>query len=46
MSHFRVLTAAEQVTEHLRGELCGGRWTGTMLGAVRLAAELGSAATP
>ena len=43
MEAFRVLTAAEQVGEHLRAELCRGAWGGRMPGGSRLAVELGGA---
>jgi len=36
-----VLTAAEQVGEHLRAELCRGAWGGRMPGGSRLAVEPG-----
>ena len=36
-----MLTAAEQVGEHLRAELCRGAWGGRMPGGARLAVELG-----
>ena len=41
MASFRVLSADEQVVEHLRGELIRGTWSGTMPGGDRLAKELG-----
>jgi hypothetical protein len=41
METFRVLTAAEQVGEYLRAELCRGDWGGRMPGGSRLATELG-----
>jgi len=41
MSSLRVLTAAEQVAEHLRSELLRGKWGGVMPGSGRLARELG-----
>ena len=41
MEAFRVLTAAEQVGEYLRAELCRGAWGGRMPGGSRLATELG-----
>jgi len=41
MSRFVVLSAAEQVTAHLREELLRGMWSGAMPGGDRLAAELG-----
>jgi DNA-binding LacI/PurR family transcriptional regulator len=41
MSRLVVLTAAEQVAAHLRGELLRGTWSGLMPGGDRLAAELG-----
>jgi DNA-binding LacI/PurR family transcriptional regulator len=41
MGALRVLTAAEQVGEHLRAELCRGAWGGRMPGGSRLAVELG-----
>jgi hypothetical protein len=41
MEAFRVLTAAEQVGEHLRAELYRGAWGGRMPGGSRLATELG-----
>lgn len=40
MAEVRFLTITEQVTEHLRGELARGRWTGLMPGKHDLAAEL------
>jgi hypothetical protein len=41
MGTIRVLTAAEQVGEYLRAELCRGAWGGRMPGGSRLATELG-----
>ena len=41
MEAFRVLTAAEQVGEYLRTQLCRGAWGGRMPGGSRLATELG-----
>ncbi len=41
MGKFRVLTAAEQVGEYLRAELCREAWGGQMPGGSRLATELG-----
>lgn len=41
MEELRVLTAAEQVANHLRAELCRGAWGGRMPGGSRLATELG-----
>ena len=41
MGTFRVRTAAEQVGEYLRAELCRRAWGGRMPGGSRLAAELG-----
>ena len=41
MGGWRVRTAAEQVGEHLRAELCRGAWGGRMPGGSRLAVELG-----
>ena len=41
MEALRVLTAAEQVANHLRTELCRGAWGGRMPGGSRLATELG-----
>ncbi len=41
MSRFRVLTASEQVAEHLREQLARGIWTGTMPGGERLSRDLG-----
>ena len=41
MGTYRVLTAAEQVGEYLRAELCRGAWGGQMPGGSRLATELG-----
>ena len=41
MAKFLVLTAAEQVGEYLRAELCRGAWDGRMPGGSRLATELG-----
>jgi DNA-binding LacI/PurR family transcriptional regulator len=38
---FRILTAAEQLSEHLRAEILRGTWTGTMPGEDRLLASLG-----
>jgi DNA-binding GntR family transcriptional regulator len=37
----RFLTLSDQVTEHLRGEIQRGRWSGTLPGKHQLAAELG-----
>lgn len=39
MTNWRRLTAAEQLTAHLRNELLRGRWVGTIPGVQRLAAE-------
>ncbi len=41
MGMLRVLTAAEQVGEYLRAQLCHGAWGGRMPGGSRLATELG-----
>ena len=41
VSSFRILSAIEQVVEHLRAELILGTWSGTMPGAGQLAKELG-----
>jgi DNA-binding LacI/PurR family transcriptional regulator len=41
MSGLRILTAAEQVAGHLRGELVSGRLSGTMPGVLRLEKKLG-----
>jgi DNA-binding LacI/PurR family transcriptional regulator len=41
MGKLRFLTIAEQVEEHLRGELERGRWSGQMPGKHELAGELG-----
>jgi hypothetical protein len=41
MHELRVLTAAEQVGNHLRAELFRGAWGGLMPGGSRLATELG-----
>lgn len=41
MSEFRVLSASEQVAEHLRERLSRGIWTGTMPGGERLSRQLG-----
>ena len=41
MSNLRILTAAEQVANHLREELAREVWTGTMPGGAALARELG-----
>lgn len=41
MAHVHLLTAAEQVAEHLRAELARGRWSGSMPGGDRLSRELG-----
>jgi DNA-binding LacI/PurR family transcriptional regulator/DNA-binding transcriptional regulator YhcF (GntR family) len=40
MAELRFLSKIEQVAAHLRAELSGGRWVGTMPGRVELAAEL------
>jgi hypothetical protein len=40
MAGLRLLSKIEQVAAHLRVELAGGRWEGTMPGRVELAAEL------
>ena len=37
VSSFRILSAIEQVVEHLRAELILGTWSGTMPGAGQLA---------
>ncbi len=41
MNPVRILTASEQVAEHLRKELSQGTWSGLMPGSNRLARELG-----
>lgn len=41
MSTLHILSAIEQVAEHLRGELIRGTWRGSMPGGDRLASELG-----
>jgi DNA-binding LacI/PurR family transcriptional regulator/DNA-binding transcriptional regulator YhcF (GntR family) len=41
MNQLRILTASEQVAEHLRDELRRGTWTGVMPGEDRLMAQLG-----
>ncbi len=41
MATFRVLSAVEQVVEHLRQEICRGAWGGMMPGGERLSKELG-----
>ena len=41
MHKLRILSAAAQVAEYLRGGLLAGRWSGTMPGGDALAAELG-----
>ncbi len=41
MSNLRILSANEQVTEHLRKELIRGTWRGSMPGGDSLANELG-----
>ncbi len=41
MSPIHILTASEQVAEHLRKELAQGTWSGLMPGSNRLARELG-----
>ena len=41
MSQLRILTASEQVAQHLRDELRRGTWTGVMPGEDRLMARLG-----
>jgi len=40
MTAFRVMTAQEQVVQHLRGGILRGDWVGVMPGGDRLAAEL------
>jgi DNA-binding LacI/PurR family transcriptional regulator len=40
MAKWSRLSTVEQMTAHLRAELSGGRWSGTMPGVHRLAAEL------
>jgi DNA-binding LacI/PurR family transcriptional regulator/DNA-binding transcriptional regulator YhcF (GntR family) len=42
MERLRILSASEQVAEHLRRELMGGRWSHFMPGADLLARELGA----
>ena len=44
MGALRVLTAAEQVAEYLRAELCRGAWGGTMPGVPRWPPNWGSTA--
>jgi hypothetical protein len=41
MERLRILTATEQVTDHLRHELLKGTWSEIMPGADRLASGLG-----
>ena len=41
MPILRVLSAAEQVAEHLRAGILGGAWVGEMPGVGALARELG-----
>lgn len=41
MSRLRILTASEQVADHLRSEIGSGRWSGSMPGADLLSRELG-----
>jgi DNA-binding LacI/PurR family transcriptional regulator len=41
MTPFRVMTAQEQVVQHLRGGILRGDWVGVMPGGDRLATELG-----
>ena len=41
MSELQILSKIEQVAEHLRAELAGGRWEEAMPGRLELAAELG-----
>lgn len=41
MTTLRILSAIEQVAEHLRGELIRGTWSGSMPGGDRLAGEFG-----
>ncbi len=40
MSSLRLLSAVEQVAEHLREEILRGRWSGTLPGVYLLASEL------
>jgi biotin operon repressor len=41
MARLVILSAAEQVAAHLRGELLAGAWSGLMPGGDRMAADLG-----
>ena len=41
MKPFRALSAAQQLSAYLRGEIAGGAWGGLLPGAQRLARELG-----
>ncbi len=41
MDHFRILSGTEQTVEYLKQALKQGRWTGTIPGGGKLAAELG-----
>lgn len=41
MDSLRIMTASEQVAEHLRNQMLLGRWSGDMLGAPSMAVELG-----
>ncbi len=40
MANLKILSATQQVAQHLRSELFSGRWTGTMPGESRLIKEL------
>lgn len=40
MARFRILSSAEQLAAHLRGELAAGAWRGAMPGVAALAVEL------
>ncbi|QTN33034.1 substrate-binding domain-containing protein [Akkermansiaceae bacterium] len=42
MGNLRILSASQQVAEHLRSELLSGRWTGAMPGEDKLIAQLGA----
>lgn len=41
MVGLRIMSASQQVAEHLRSELKSGLWTGTMPGEDKLIAQLG-----
>jgi DNA-binding LacI/PurR family transcriptional regulator len=45
MSHFKILSASEQIMVHLRGEIARGRWSERMPGRNELARQLGVGST-